>query len=518
MPLQPVLIASEPGIKRDGTRFESKSYIDGQWCRFKGGRPEKMGGYQQVTDTVPEITRGMDSYSEDNQQYLHLGHPNTLGQYVVSDGTLNAFNDRTPAAFVADLNNLWQFDVFADTSGTGNHLLVAHAAPNAADIDNSVGGDIYIDQVTASAILSTTGLHPNWNVTNGNLSGGIVVTGQYLFGFGSDGLIRQSQINNLGTAPVDFNLGTQKFVKGFPLRGQGLGPAVLLWSLDSLVRGTFQPNGPPDFAWDILARDISILSSQGVIEYDGIYYWPGVDRFMLFNGVVRELKNDMNSDWFFNNLNYTHRQKVFAFKVPRHGEIWWCYPRGNATECTHAVIYNVREDKWYDTVLPDADANNQGRTAGIYANTYQRPFMVDNDDNTAGGGRTLWQHETATDKIRTTSVSAIQSFFETAELSLLEGGQSDKSVRCARIEPDFVQNGNMTVTIRGRANVKAPIVDVTPTQTIFATPASPDQETVKFKDVRRLMSFRFESNVAEGFYELGDTYAHIEPADGRIES
>ena len=249
---------------------------------------------------------------------------------------------------------------------------------------------------------------------------------------------------------------------------------------------------------------------------DGIYYWPGVDRWLLFNGVVREIPNDMNQNWFFDNINFNHRNKVFGFKVPRYGEIWWCYPRGNATECTHAVIFNVREGIWYDTPLPDFDVADQGRTAGIFADVYQRPFMVDNE--VTPNGRTLWQHETAFDKIRTSEISAVQSFFETSELNLLDTGQSTKAIRCARIEPDFVQIGDMSVTLRGRPNSKATVTDVTPTQTIFAAPSSPEEETVKFKDVRRLMSFKFESNVAGGNYELGKTFAHIEPADGRIES
>ena len=102
------------------------------------------------------------------------------------------------------------------------------------------------------------------------------------------------------------------------------------------------------------------MSSQCVIEYDGIYYWCGVDRFLMFNGVVREVPNSLNLNWFYDNLNFNQRQKVFAVKVPRWGEIWWCYPRGNATECTHAVIYNVRENTWYDCELP-----NDGRSAGF---------------------------------------------------------------------------------------------------------------------------------------------------------
>ena len=517
----PAILVSKPGIKRDSTRFDNEHYIDGRWARFQRGKPKKMGGYQQVTDTVPEITRGIHSFSSDNIQYLHLGHPNTVGQYQVSNGTLSLFTDRTPAGFATNVNNLWQFDIFADTSGTGNHLLVAHAAPNALDIDNSVGGNIFIDTIDATAVLSVTGLSVDpstgWNTgTFGPVSGGVVVSGVYLFAYGSRGLIRQSLVNNVGGVPIEFNLGTQKIVKGFPLRGAGTGPAVLMWALDSLIRGTFIQGGPPDFAFDIIARGITVLSSQGIIELDGIYYWPGVDRFLMFNGVVRELPNDMNQNFFFDNINFTHRQKCFGFKVPRYGELWWCYPRGSATECTHAVVYNAREGYWYDTPLPDSDDINQGRTAGLFADVYQRPFMADNEVTV--NGRTLWQHETAFDKIRPSSVSAIQSFFETHEYSLLDSGQSIKSIRCARLECDLVQAGDMTVTMRGRANAKATVTDVADVPTIFETPATPDEETVKFKDIKRLMSFKFESNVAGGNYELGKTFAHIEEADGRVES
>jgi hypothetical protein len=75
----------------------------------------------------------------------------------------------------------------------------------------------------------------------------------------------------------------------------------------------------------------------------------------------------------------------------------------------------------------------------------------------------------------------------------------------------------MTLQVRGRANAKADVVDGA-TETIFATPATSDEETVKFKEIKRLMSFKFESNIGGGNYELGKTYAHLEPADGRVES
>ena len=514
MPRQPAPLASAPGIKRDGTRFDNEHYLDGEWCRFQRGKPKKIGGYQQVTDTVPEITRGMHSFSSDDIQYLHLGHPNSLGQYQVSNGTLNAFNDRTPGALDTDLNNLWQFDIFADTGGTGSHLLVAHVAQNAANIDNSVNGELWIGTIDDTAILDQVGLNAAWNGAEAT-SGGVVTSGVYIWTYGSEGLIVQSQANNLSTAPVAINIGTQKIVKGMPLRGSGQGPAALFWGLDILIRATFIPAGPPDFAYDIIARGITIMSSQGVIEMDGIYYWPGVDRWYMFNGVVREIPNNMNQNWFFDNINFNARQKCFGFKIPRYGELWWCYPRGSATECTHAVVFNVREGYWFDTPLPDNDDLNQGRTAGVYADVYQRPFMVDNFETS--NGRTIWQHETAFDKIRASNVSAIRSSFETHEFSLLDQQMADKSLSVARVEPDILQTGDMTLQVRGRPNANADVVDGD-TRTIFASPSTSDEETLKFKEIKRLMSFKFVSNVGGGNYELGKTYAHLEPADGRIES
>jgi len=69
----------------------------------------------------------------------------------------------------------------------------------------------------------------------------------------------------------------------------------------------------------VLTSDSSILSSDCVVDYDGVFYWAGVDRFLMFNGVVREVPNTMNLNYFYEGLNQAERSKVFAFKVPRYG-------------------------------------------------------------------------------------------------------------------------------------------------------------------------------------------------------
>jgi hypothetical protein len=145
------------------------------------------------------------------------------------------------------------------------------------------------------------------------------------------------------------------------------------------VAGTQNFAAPSFWRYDIISSQTSIMSSQSVIEYDGIYYWCGVDRFLMYNGVVKEIPNAMNQNWFFDNLNYQQRQKVWAQKVPRFGEIWWYYPRGDATECTDAIVYNVRENTWYDA----GQALGAQRSAGYFSQVFAYPVNAGWDVSTA---------------------------------------------------------------------------------------------------------------------------------------
>jgi len=221
----------------------------------------------------------------------------------------------------------------------------------------------------------------------------------------------------------------------------------------------------------------------------------------MFNGVVREVPNQLNLNWFFDSIRPENRAKVFSFQVPKFGELWWCYPRGNATECDHAVIFNARENTWYDTELPSSL-----RTAAVYSNNYAKPLMF-------GTGGKLWVHEIGTDEIDGTQVLPVRSYFETADLTSLTSG-ANKALRIERIEPDFIQTGEMSVQITGRANARAP--EVVSSAVIFPDTASePFEELVVMKEQRRELRVKFKSEVLGGDYQMGQIIAHVEPADGR---
>jgi hypothetical protein len=583
---QIVQIRSAPGIKRDGTKFEGDQYVDGQWVRFQRGLPRKMGGYRSINKFLRGLPRALAEYTQDLLTYVHAGSSDRLERFFI-DGTYNTsvITDRTPTSgFVADDANLWQFATSYDT--TNGNQLVAQVAPNLNCICNSSGGDLFVGNLLGTSVLTqVTTVPANFSVT-----GGVVTLPPYTFAFGNDGYVAFSVPNTpanfTGSGSGNAYITGQKIVKGMPLRGgPGNSPSGLFWSADSLIRASYV-GGTAVFQFDTISTQSSILSSSSVIEYDGIFYWIGTDRFLMFNGVVREIENNINLNFFFDNLNYEQRQKVFAVKVPRFGEIWWCFPFGDSTEPNHAICYNVRENTWYDTELP-----NGGRGAGIFPAVFRQPLMSgvapqDAEAVTAavaaGGtgytvGDTLtvvgglgqidteltvstissgvitgvtisnagqyttapsnpvsvtggtgsaatftltfdnpykfWVHEVGTDEIDGLTLNPIQSFFETADLSLPATSKINKSLQVLMLEPDFVQSGDMTVQVMGRANARAPEVNGV-VMTFVETPQTPQEQVVFLKTQRRELRFRFESNTLGGDYQMGLVLAHLQEGDG----
>jgi hypothetical protein len=500
------------------------------------------------------------------------------------------------SGFTASNLNLWQFDAMYDAAGSFNTLLFAHPGQNLAQIDSTAVTAVLSGSVLGSVMTplkDINGANPTGNLVE--VSGGVVVLHPYVFVYGDNGLIKNSAAGD----PFDWNsaesnevsVASTKIVKGLPVRGGSNSPSGLFWSLDSLIRVSYAPqslgvantgNWAPATYWryDTISTQSSILSSQSVIEYDGIYYWAGVDRFLLYNGVVKEIPNSMNQNYFFDNLNYAQRQKVWATKVPRFGEIWWFYPHGDSEECNNCIIYNVRENTWYDGGFSPGAARSAGYFSQVFKYpvnagtnlTIEEPIFSAEIDTTNGnadiemaetnqialnqvvnsasipsgayviaiapsatpgnitvtlsanatatqtetaefvtmaGLTTIWQHEIGTDEVNGESFVAIESYFETSDLGWVAGGPAqspqfpsgsvgeNKWLHVERIEPDFVQNGDMYVQVVGRPY--AQVDDVYSQQYVF----DPTTGKIDMREQRRLGRLKFGSNVAGGNYQMG---------------
>lgn len=285
------------------------------------------------------------------------------------------------------MSKIGVFSVASCTKASGATSLTLPATDIRVGAGQTVTGDGIAVGTTVTSV-STTTVNLSLATTNANtatitfdnnisVSGGIVSLHPYVFVYGNNGLIKNCSAGDLtdwvSADANETNVASGKIVQGLPVRGGSNAPSGLFWSLDSLIRVSFiGGTGTPVQYWryDLISSQSSILSSQSAIEYDGIYYWVGSDRFLMYNGVVKEIPNTMNQNYFFDNLNYAQRQKVWVQKVPRYGEIWWYYPRGSATECTDAVVYNVRENIWYDA----GEAVGARRSAGYFSQVFHYPI------------------------------------------------------------------------------------------------------------------------------------------------
>ena len=473
------------------------------------------------------------------------------------------------------------------TGGVGTYTVSISQTVGTVGTPVAFAGSATVTVLASASMTTGTGVTVTFD-NNIAVSGGCVMIHPYLFVYGNNGLIQNSGSGNFQdwvsvTANAN-NVATGKIVKGLPLRGGTASPSGLFWALDALIRVSFAPTSASGqtlyWNYDLISSQTSIMSSQCVIEYDGMYFWAGVDRFLVYNGVVQELPNSVNQNYFFDNINLIQRQKVWCTKVPRWGEIWWFYPKGSATECNDAVIYNVREKTWYDA----GQALGARRSSGVFSEVFPKPLWADNtplttvsftasiSSNTmtvtavsygtlsigqlvngtgipantyitaygSGSGQTgtytlsytfsspissevmtvttytIWQHEAGTDQVYLTTVDAIQSYFETTTVGAmvnLVGASMQPGdnvwTRLERIEPDFVQSGQMSVTVIGKGY--ADDNDQSSAPYYF----DPTTLKVDMREQRREMRLHFESNTFGGNYETGKVLLSVTTGDTR---
>lgn len=506
-----IRVGSAPGVQRDGTLFDGQAYSDAVWCRMYRGRPKKMGGFRELTRNLNGVGRGMHVDAVNQYSYVHVGEAAALERMLIEirTGVPTGVIDRTPVAFASNVNNLWQFDSEFDV-GTTNNYVLAHAAPNLTNIANDVTGPVYFG--------GTTGTAPLTAISGSDVSGGVVCLHPYTVIYGSDGYLAWS----VAGVPTDLtSLGSgaarptaSKIVQGLPIRSYGGAASGLFWGLDTLSKLSYV-GGQSVFQYDTISAASSVLSSASIIEHNGIYYWVSVGGFLMFNGVIRDIPNDYNHAWFLKNINMAYAQKMFATKMPQWREIWWCFPKGTATENNWAIVYNYMTNVWYDTPLPAG-----GRSCGYYEQIFPYPLMTTAGMNSSSK-YSLWQHEVGVDEISgaVPQTLAIKSSFRTNQVNVITpppgGPGQDVELSVTLIEPDLKQTGDMTVRIYAAANaavVDPPLVAEAP----IPQPSTGTQEQLPgFTVANRLLQFEFESNVAGGDYEAGIIIAHVDEAGDR---
>ena len=574
--------------------------------------------YKTGTEVCFSQTVNPTIYTVVSSSYSTVTHQTTV---IVGTAIIGSPTSVYLADYQFTPNNayVWQFDIQYSPSG-GRLNLLASPGVNLANIDSGRPTQILIGSLTPntndiwtfSGLSDSVGQNPTYKPIV--VDGGVCLLYPYIFVYGSNGFIANNHVDStyINQSPYDWNgatanqvnMSASKIILGKPTRGGTNSPSGLFWATDSLVRVSFTGTAPYYWRYDIVSSQISIMSSSSVVEMDGTFYWMGVDRFYVYNGQVAVLPNDKNVNWLFDNMNFQYRQKVWATKVPRYNEIWFFYPRGTATECTDAIIYNVKDKIWYDVGSADGAQRSSGWTTEIFptpiwadwnftANFSQPQIIIDtptgepaalsnqiymagdvsqefspgdyisftNNQNASNfipyrvdvstytyvpgdpaqgftlitlnkiinpsvltgdfvyyidGGYTLWQQEFGLNSVGDSTETAIYSSFTTADISWIGGTPSEDSntsvnrrMHIRRFEPDFLQNGEMQMTVLGRKFAN--------TDPEVSGPYTFTDQTGKI-DLRvehRLIKLKFESNTIDGNYEMGRNMITAEFGDER---
>lgn len=238
-------------------------------------------------------------------------------------------------------------------------------------------------------------------------------------------------------------------------------------------------------------------------------FWIGTDRFYRYNGVVQEMANNMSLNYFFDNVDMTQRQNIFGVKNTRYGEIWWFYPVKGTIGNSQALIYNIRENSWYDTKI--------ARSCGTFYETNGIMYSFGQAlVNPVVNEYYLWGHEQGNSQFNANnSETLISSFVATPVFSwasfnpLKQPTGADRWTLLKRIEPDFVMSnkaGEIILTIRTKKYAQDDWVDS------FTITFTGNTDKIDLMIQGRQMSFTFASN---NFFEMGHNMLLLGIGDGQ---
>jgi hypothetical protein len=394
----------KPGIKRDGTTFQPEYCTEGQWVRFRHGKICKMGGMLGFV-YLGEGCTYVKLFPLDNNKMLMFACIRAQIRPFILDESFNAGSPQGDSGFNShgiDQNSiLWQAAVVIYNAK--QHIFFM-ATPILQDITQNTPSKYASCEMAGSNLKFTQ--HDTSGQYNRNLNGGLCYSNPYLFLYGSNGIVQYSRSDNPfsfeGGDSGTLSLGSDKVIYGTPVRGGSNAPSLLFWTMSSVVRVINIGTDKVNFHVDFLSKSSSIISTRCVVEYSNVFFWPGTDKFYVFNGVVVPMKNDINTNYFFDNVDLDYRQKIFGIIQPKNGEIWWFYPEKIGAkgrdpsipkgENTRAIIYNEAGNYWYDTAI-SREAGTFCQELGIFM-TYGRPLVK--SGNSDADKIRFWIHEKGT--------------------------------------------------------------------------------------------------------------------------
>ena len=265
----------------------------------------------------------------------------------------------------------------------------------------------------------------------------------------------QEDINSY--TPTSTNTaGTQRLADGSRIVGAVRGrDAIYVWTDTALF--TMRFIGPPfTFGFTQVGTNCGLIGQNAAVEVDGAAYWMSENGFFKYAGALQTLPC-LVEDFVYNDLNTTASQLINAGLNNLFGEITWFYCTDSSTVVNRSVTYNYQESS---PERPIWTTGTLDRTTWQDSSVFGKPHATDYDadSNTSydvvgntDGCTIYYEHETGTDQVTSTAVTAVTANIQSGDFDISQGGDGEFFAKIRRFIPDFLsQTGNTQVTLNLR--------------------------------------------------------------------
>jgi hypothetical protein len=263
------------------------------------------------------------------------------------------------------------------------------------------------------------------------------------------------------------------------------------------------------------SKTYGILSVDCVTEFDGKHLVVDRNDIYLHNGsgAIDSIADFRIKKYFFSNLNQSAIDKVHLVKDTARKEIWVCYPKGSATECTEALIYQYKNNTWTKRTLAGVSYSFTGPTNSGSAFQYGKTVVYMTTATTqtlvTDGGYLMWNG------------SSLVGYTSYIEKKKLNTGDTTGSTLISAIYPIFDQvpsDAAIIIRVVGQNNyvkdVDLSIDDPDLKDTFTFLPNNERSQGYKV-DPRvngRVLNYRITS---PGYWRLASFSLDARPADRR---
>jgi hypothetical protein len=275
--------------------------------------------------------------------------------------------------------------------------------------------------------------------------------------------IRFSDQEDINTyTPTSVNTaGTQRLADGSTIVGVVRGRnAIYVWTDTALF--TMRFIGPPfTFGFEQVGTNCGLIGINAAVEVDGTAYWLSENGFFRYAGNLESMVC-LVEDYVFEDINTTASALINAGVNNLFGEITWFYCTGSSEVVNRCVTYNYNESTPQRPIWTTGSlARTAWEDSAVFGLPHASYYNISDDASfdvvgNTEGSTIYYEHETGTDQVNSSGVTAITSNIQSGDFDITSGGQGSFDLRgdgeyimkIRRFVPDFLsQTGNSQVTL-----------------------------------------------------------------------